>query len=85
MPALPPKIILIDAGEENLYKIQMEFQHGHHFHEYVPALGKIQNRDLLNSIFCQYAPSVVFHAAAYKHVPLVEANPWEASPYLNTR
>lgn len=74
----PKKIILLDAGEENLYKIQMEFQHEHEFHNYVPVLGKIQNRDLLNSIFCEYGPSVVFHAAAYKHVPLIEANPWEA-------
>lgn len=74
----PERIILLDAGEENLYKIQMEFQHEHQFHNYVPVLGKIQNRDLLNNIFCQYAPSVVFHAAAYKHVPLVESNPWEA-------
>ncbi|MDK9708689.1 MAG: polysaccharide biosynthesis protein [Desulforhopalus sp.] len=74
----PKTIILLDAGEENLYKIQMELQHEHHFQGYVPVLGKIQNRDLLNSLFCEYAPSVVFHAAAYKHVPLVEANPWEA-------
>jgi FlaA1/EpsC-like NDP-sugar epimerase len=74
----PKRIILLDAGEENLYKIQMEFQHEYHYHDYIPVLGKIQNRDLLNSIFCEYAPSVVFHAAAYKHVPLVETNPWEA-------
>lgn len=74
----PRNVILMDAGEENLYKIQMELHHDHHFHNYVPVLGKIQNRDLLNSIFCEYAPSVVFHAAAYKHVPLIETNPWEA-------
>ncbi|WP_240744204.1 nucleoside-diphosphate sugar epimerase/dehydratase [Desulfopila sp. IMCC35006] len=74
----PKKIILLDAGEENLYKIQMELHHDHHFHDYVPVLCKIQNQPLLNAIFTEYAPSVVFHAAAYKHVPLVEANPWEA-------
>jgi FlaA1/EpsC-like NDP-sugar epimerase len=74
----PKNIILLDAGEENLHKIQMELQHDHDFHDYVSVLGKIQNRDLLNSIFCEYAPSVVFHAAAYKHVPLIETNPWEA-------
>ena len=74
----PKRIILLDSGEENLYKIQMEFHHEHQFHNYVPVLGKIQNRDLLNNLFCQYAPSVVFHAAAYKHVPLIESNPWEA-------
>ena len=74
----PKRIILMDAGEENLYKIQMEFLYDLNFREIVPVLGKIQNRELLHSIFCQYAPSVVFHAAAYKHVPLIETNPWEA-------
>lgn len=74
----PDRIILLDACEENLYNIQMEFHHEHNFHNYVPVLGKIQNRRLLNDIFCKYAPSTVFHAAAYKHVPLVELNPWEA-------
>jgi FlaA1/EpsC-like NDP-sugar epimerase len=73
----PKKIILLDASEENLYKIQMEFHHDHQFLDYVPVLCKIQNKALLDSIFLEYAPSVVFHAAAYKHVPLVEANPWE--------
>ena len=74
----PKKIILLDAGEENLYKIQMELHHNLQFLDYVPILSKIQNKALLNAIFIKYAPSVVFHAAAYKHVPLVEANPWEA-------
>ena len=74
----PERIILLDAGEENLYAIEMELQHEHRFHAYIPVLCKIQNQRLLDSIFCQYAPSVVFHAAAYKHVPLIEANPWEA-------
>ncbi len=74
----PKKIILLDAGEENLYKIQMELHHEHQFLDYVPVLCKIQNQALLTAIFIEYAPAVVFHAAAYKHVPLVEANPWEA-------
>jgi len=74
----PKKIILLDAGEENLYKIQMELHHDHQFLDYVPVLCKIQSKSLLNAIFAEYTPSVVFHAAAYKHVPLVEVNPWEA-------
>ncbi len=74
----PKRIILLDAGEENLYKIQMELHHDLQFLDYVPILSKIQNKALLDAIFMKYAPSVVFHAAAYKHVPLVEANPWEA-------
>jgi FlaA1/EpsC-like NDP-sugar epimerase len=74
----PKKIILVDAGEANLYKTQMELQYEHHFHDYIPVLCKIQNKNLLDALFCEYAPSVVFHAAAYKHVPLIETNPWEA-------
>lgn len=74
----PKQIIMLDACEENLYRIQMELHHEHKFTAYVPVLCKIQDKNLLNAVFSQYAPSVVFHAAAYKHVPLVEANPWEA-------
>jgi FlaA1/EpsC-like NDP-sugar epimerase len=74
----PKKLILLDSGEENLYNIQMELLHTHQFNEIVPVLGKIQNEAFLNLVFAEYNPSVVFHAAAYKHVPLVENNPWEA-------
>jgi FlaA1/EpsC-like NDP-sugar epimerase len=56
----------------------MELHHDLQFLDYVPILSKIQNKALLDAIFVKYTPSVVFHAAAYKHVPLVEANPWEA-------
>ncbi|WP_051305948.1 polysaccharide biosynthesis protein [Desulfogranum mediterraneum] len=74
----PEQLILLDAGEENLYNIQMELHHQHGFTDYLPVLGKIQNRSLLDELFALHKPSVVFHAAAYKHVPLVERNPWEA-------
>ncbi len=74
----PQRIILFDAGEENLYSIQMELQHEHNFNSIVPVLGKVQDQGLLELVFEQYKPSVVFHAAAYKHVPLVENNPWQA-------
>jgi FlaA1/EpsC-like NDP-sugar epimerase len=74
----PSQIILFDAGEENLYAIQMELEHVHAFKRYIPVLGKVQTQELLNNVFSQYNPEVVFHAAAYKHVPLVEINPWEA-------
>ncbi len=74
----PQQIILFDAGEENLYSIQMELQHEHNYNCIVPVLGKVQDQGLLELVFTQYKPSVVFHAAAYKHVPLVENNPWQA-------
>lgn len=74
----PARIILFDASEENLYRIEMEILHEKDWRNYVPILGKVQNRTLLEHVFTQYNPSIVFHAAAYKHVPLVEHNPWEA-------
>lgn len=73
----PKQIILLDAGEENLYNIQMELTHSYQFNEFVPILGKVQDEDFLDMVFAEYKPAVVFHAAAYKHVPLLECNPWE--------
>ncbi len=73
----PSTLILMDAGEENLYKIEMELLHEHGFRSYVALLGRVQDKGLLESLFSHYRPAVVFHAAAYKHVPMVERNPWE--------
>ncbi len=74
----PEKIILYDAGEENLYNIQMELLHEYGIKNVVPVLGKVQDLALLNKVFKTHRPTVVFHAAAYKHVPLIENNPWQA-------
>ncbi len=74
----PVQLLLFDAGEENLYNIQMELEHDINFPNCRPILGKIQNFKLLNTILGTHKPSIIFHAAAYKHVPLIELNPWEA-------
>ncbi len=74
----PSILILYDAGEENLYKIEMELRNEFGFSRIVPVLGKVQDGALLELVFSKYKPSTVFHAAAYKHVPLVEKNPWQA-------
>lgn len=74
----PSQIILYDASEENLYRVQMEIRHGYDNIQTAAVLGQIQDLRLLNHTFGKYRPSVVFHTAAYKHVPLVERNPWEA-------
>jgi FlaA1/EpsC-like NDP-sugar epimerase len=73
----PAKLILMDASEQNLYQIEMELLHEYGFTNYVAVLGKVQDKGLLESLFPHYRPTVVFHAAAYKHVPMVERNPWE--------
>ncbi|MFP4481145.1 MAG: polysaccharide biosynthesis protein, partial [Desulfohalobiaceae bacterium] len=74
----PQMLVLLEAGEENLHRLEMELLHEHGFSSYVPVLGKVQDRQLLQALFQQYQPQLVLHAAAYKHVPLVEKNPWEA-------
>jgi FlaA1/EpsC-like NDP-sugar epimerase len=73
----PGKLILFDASEQNLYQMEMEILHEHGYQDYVTVLGKVQDVKLLEPLFRHYQPAVVFHAAAYKHVPMVECNPWE--------
>jgi len=74
----PRSLILVDAGEANLFHVQMELHHELHYPNAQPILGQVQDRTLLNRVFAKYRPHVVFHAAAYKHVPMLEINPWEA-------
>jgi FlaA1/EpsC-like NDP-sugar epimerase len=75
---LPRSLILVDASEENLFHIQMELHHDLNYREYRAILGHVQDRDLMKALFEEFNPQVVFHAAAYKHVPILEKNPWEA-------
>ncbi len=74
----PHSIILLDAGEANLFNIQMELQNEKYCRRCEAILGHVQNEQLMDDIFKKYKPHVVFHAAAYKHVPMLEKNPWEA-------
>lgn len=75
---LPAELILVDAGETNLFNIQMELQHELSFGRYRCVLGQVQNQAVMDEVFREYQPQILFHAAAYKHVPLIEQNPWEA-------
>ena len=74
----PHSLILVDASEANLFHIQMELQHEIYYQNCTTILGHIQDRGLMTSVFKKFRPQVVFHAAAYKHVPMLEKNPWEA-------
>jgi FlaA1/EpsC-like NDP-sugar epimerase len=74
----PKLLVLFDAGEENLYSIEMELLHQQGFTRYVTVLGQVQDAPLVEAVFSTHAPQVVFHAAAYKHVPMLECNPWQA-------
>ncbi len=74
----PSCLILIDNSESNLYSIEMELKNEFGFLDYIPVLGGVQDRRLMERVFETYSPEVVFHAAAYKHVPMLELNPWQA-------
>ncbi|AFL69134.1 UDP-N-acetylglucosamine 4,6-dehydratase (configuration-retaining) [Sulfurospirillum barnesii] len=67
------KLILVDHSEFNLYQIMEESQSD----KLVPIMQSVLNEELFKNVFAQYRPNIVVHAAAYKHVPLVEANPKE--------
>ena len=74
----PQSLILLDANESNLFHIEMELRNKLHGDRCRAVLGRVQDEKLMNSVFQKYKPQVVFHAAAYKHVPMLEKNPWEA-------
>jgi FlaA1/EpsC-like NDP-sugar epimerase len=70
------KLVILDASELSLYQIDTELRDmGVKGIEIIPVLGSVTDETLINHVFSSLAPDVVFHAAAYKHVPLVEANP----------
>ena len=74
----PEKIILFERAESPLYEIDLELKKSFQDVEIIPVLGDIQNRMELNKIFEEIKPDIVFHAAAYKHVPMLENHPWKA-------
>ncbi|QOY53417.1 UDP-N-acetylglucosamine 4,6-dehydratase (configuration-retaining) [Candidatus Sulfurimonas baltica] len=67
------KLILLDHSEYNLYAIEQELQKI----ETIPVMQSVVNKEFLDETFKTYKPEIVIHAAAYKHVPLVEANIYE--------
>jgi FlaA1/EpsC-like NDP-sugar epimerase len=75
----PAKLIIFDNAETPLYYIEKELRSQHPELHLIPLLGDIRARRRLETVFEEFRPEVVFHAAAYKHVPLVEYNPLEAA------
>ncbi|MCX7842206.1 MAG: polysaccharide biosynthesis protein [Clostridia bacterium] len=74
----PRQLIILDNYENNAYDIQNELLAAYPKLELVTLIANIREKQRIDSIFKQYRPNVVFHAAAHKHVPLMEANPTEA-------
>jgi FlaA1/EpsC-like NDP-sugar epimerase len=74
----PKKIIVFDQAESPLYDLELELQERFNFHDYEIVIGSVANPVRVNKIFETFSPTIVFHAAAYKHVPMMENNPSEA-------
>lgn len=72
------RLVLIDHSEFNLYQIHQQLRQQYPGLQVVAVLMNLSNRNAIERILAEHRPSVVFHAAAYKHVPLVEDNPCEA-------
>jgi FlaA1/EpsC-like NDP-sugar epimerase len=75
----PRKIVLLGHGENSIYEIDMELRNKYEDSiEIVPIIGDIQDRERIMKVVERHTPDVIYHAAAHKHVPLMEYNPQEA-------
>lgn len=74
----PKQIILLDQAETPLYHLSVELEKINNKIDVVPIVADIKDKRILTHIFSKYKPNVVYHAAAYKHVPLMEENPYQA-------
>lgn len=74
----PRQLIILDVYENNAYEIQQELMRKYPNLNLVVLIASVRNTNRINSIFEQYRPDIVYHAAAHKHVPLMEDSPNEA-------
>ncbi|MFD1446644.1 polysaccharide biosynthesis protein [Oceanobacillus profundus] len=76
----PEKILLVGHGEYSIYSIDMELKNKYHDTEteIIPIIGDVQDRERIFNIVEEHHPRIIYHAAAHKHVPLMEYNPHEA-------
>lgn len=74
----PRKLVLFDNGETPMHNLRLEMEERFPDLNFVPVIGDVRQEPRLDFVFRTHRPQVVFHAAAYKHVPLMEENPCEA-------
>ncbi len=74
----PEKLVIVDIYENNLYDIEQELRFNYPNMEIDAIVASVREKERLNEIFEEYKPYLVFHAAAHKHVPLMETSPLEA-------
>ena len=74
----PQKLVMVDIYENNLYDIEQELKYNYPNQEIDAIVASVRDKERLNEIFNEFRPYLVFHAAAHKHVPLMETSPLEA-------
>ena len=74
----PKRLIIFDIYENNAYDIEQELRRKYPKLDLVVLIGSVRDSRRINSVFAEYRPDVVYHAAAHKHVPLMETSPCEA-------
>lgn len=74
----PRKLLLLGHGENSIYTIHMELIEKENSTEIIPIIADIQDRERIFEVIAEHRPDVIYHAAAHKHVPLMEYNPQEA-------
>jgi FlaA1/EpsC-like NDP-sugar epimerase len=74
----PERLVLLGRGENSIFEIQQELRERNPWLETVPVIVDVRERETMADVMKRHAPSVVFHAAAHKHVPLMETNVLEA-------
>jgi FlaA1/EpsC-like NDP-sugar epimerase len=74
----PRKLVLVDHAEDNLFEILRELEEDRHVRTAVPVLADCKEEERMREVLTEHHPAVVFHAAAYKHVTMMELNPVEA-------
>lgn len=82
----PSRIIMLDQAESPMYDLQFELKNNKPYKEWVDhmefVIANVKDRRRMEEVFATYKPQIVYHAAAYKHVPFMEENPYEAI-YVN--
>ena len=74
----PESLLILDNYENNAYELQMELKRHYPELDVMVLIVSVQNRQRIHNIFAKYRPEIVFHAAAHKHVPLMENSPCDA-------
>lgn len=74
----PKRLVIVDIYENNAYDIQQELKQKYPKLDLVVLIASVRNEERIDQIFAEYRPEIVYHAAAHKHVPLMEDSPGEA-------